>query len=262
MAKKDKKAYVVGDIGEDGFEIKNIIGSSPYFMVYFNEKDELRWELDDEFMPQHFSDSIAQFDVNQSMITNALPNSKKKISLLESLGRAFYLSVLAEKKGESIDKFKEIRARIENEVTLYSRRHYVSASLIVTAIICIAFATLNIFGKLNLLLPYWLGAGTGAVGSTLSILLRSSALEIRPFSTPFEHFFQGILRVILGLLAGLIVVILVNADFLLVFAKNNLEAIMVFSMFAGFSERYLPNTLFDFEKSSKFSTESTRSQVN
>jgi hypothetical protein len=250
MAKKDKTEYVIGDIGSDGFEIRNIIGSTSKFIIYLNDKNELRWERADDFQPKQFNECIARLDRYQSMIKNSLPKSQKRTYLLESLGQALHSSLLTESKEEALQMMDEIGTRVSNEITLYARRRYVSASMFATTFICLTFALLNMYGMIGLLMPYWLSAGAGAVGSTLSILLRSSSLEMPPFSTPFEYFFQGMIRVILGLLSGLILVILINAEFLFGFAKNNLEVIIVFGIIAGFGERYLPNVLFDFEKKS------------
>lgn len=248
-SKKDKTDYIVGDEAEGGSVIGVIIGSAPNFIVFMTEDEGLRWELDDDNRPDHFADCVARFDKLQSMVINSVPRRKRQKSLKESLGRALFVSVTS-RSPEAEVKFDAIGSRVENEIRLQARLHYVVASLVLASFVGCAVYGLKHFEIMGDLFSYGLGASAGAVGAALSVLLRSGSINVPPFSTPFEHSFQGLSRVLLGTLSGLVLSVLINAEIVLGLLKGNLDALSVFCIIAGFSERYLPDILYSIEKTS------------
>jgi hypothetical protein len=241
MPKEDKTEYVEGDIGEGGNEINKIIGSAPNFIVFFHNNDGLRWEIDDNNTPDHFPLCVEQFDKYQSMIQNSLWFKKK--SLLESLGRALYSSVISTTDEIAKKSFSTISQRIESEIKLQAKIHYVTASLILTVSICLTFSILNYFNQIGELLPYWIGACGGSIGACVSVLFRINEIEIPLFTSTLQHAFQGVSRILLGCLSGLIIIILIQANIVLGIAMDNLPSAAAFGIVAGFSERYLPSIL-------------------
>jgi hypothetical protein len=253
--KEDKTQYQKGDIGEGGIEINEIIGSAPNFIVFFHNNDGLRWEVDDNNTPGHFSFCIEQFDKYQSMIQNLLWFKRKP--LLESLGRALYSSIISTTKEDAKESFFAISKRIENEIKLHAKIHYVTASFILTIFICLTFSILYHFDQIGDLLPYWIGACAGGVGACVSVLFRINEIEIPLFTSALQHAFQGLSRILLGCLSGLIIIILIQANIVLGIAMDNLPSAAAFGIVSGFSERYLPSMLNSIQENTKINQNDT-----
>lgn len=243
MAKSDKRDYVCGDQGEGGFEIKQIIGFTPHFIVYIGKGGDLRFEVDDEHAPDFLPPCIPIYDNLQTLLHNSISSKKIRASLNKSLGRALYSAVRSGTCEEAKKCFNGIAKRIANEMVLHARVCYITSSIFFAAVIWTLSLTYYRVSFLSSFSHYFLGACAGVGGAVISVLLRSSKIEVPHFSTPFEHLFQGLSRVLLGCLCGIAIVVLSKAELALGLAKENAQSILAFGILAGFSERYLPNIL-------------------
>ena len=89
----------------------------------------------------------------------------------------------------------------------------------------------------------FLGCAAGTIGSLVSTLQRVQSLEYRRFMSWFHIAWQGFTRVVLGMTFGGIAVVAMQADLLLGAFKQDMFAIFVAAMAAGFSERLIPDLL-------------------
>ena len=249
MAVKNKTSYQSGDTGEGGAVIGEILGSNPYFIVFLTERHGLRWELDDDLIPNHFSRCILRFDDLQSMILGSVPRKKIRDGLKNSLGRALFAAVSSSDGDAAMKAFDAAEQRIESEIDTHARVYYVFSAVLASIVILAGFLIALGFGWFDSFRSYLLGALGGSLGATVSVLLRGSEIEIPRYSTPREHVFQGLSRVFLGFLSGGAIVILIKAELILGIARNNAPSICAFGLVAGFSERYLPSILQKVEKS-------------
>jgi hypothetical protein len=83
----------------------------------------------------------------------------------------------------------------------------------------------------------------GVIGASISIIQRGGSLTVNPF-VPVSHVvFQGLIRVLLGVIFGALLVIAAQANITLGIINNNNWSLFIFSVVAGFSERLIPDIL-------------------
>lgn len=83
----------------------------------------------------------------------------------------------------------------------------------------------------------------GVVGAVVSILQRNQSIDVEPFASKWFLSFQGITRIILGMLFGGTVLIAAKANIALGLASNNIYAIVLLAFVAGLNERFVPDLL-------------------
>jgi len=86
----------------------------------------------------------------------------------------------------------------------------------------------------------------GSLGALISVLLRSDQLEIDASAGRRVHYFEGIMRALIGALAGLLFVLAVKSNVLLGAINRSDKAftiLLAVSIVAGASERLLPNLI-------------------
>lgn len=88
-----------------------------------------------------------------------------------------------------------------------------------------------------------LGSIGGIIGATISILQRSAALQIRRFLPIAQVVTQGVVRVTLGLLFGVLIVAAVRVGLALESLANSVNGLFLAGVVAGFSERFVPDLL-------------------
>jgi hypothetical protein len=91
-----------------------------------------------------------------------------------------------------------------------------------------------------------LGAGVGAFGALISVLLRSDELAIDVSAGKPVHFFEGTMRALVGAAAGLLFALTVKSNILLGAVNRSERAtpiLLVICVIAGASERLLPDLI-------------------
>jgi hypothetical protein len=135
-----------------------------------------------------------------------------------------------------------------------ARMWYLSATLVATCVVLLLGLGfwINKDAVLKLLAfdygaaEVFLGAAMGSLGALISVLLRSNKLELDASAGARVHYFEGIMRVLVGALAGLLFVLAVKANILLgAIARSDkaLTILLVISIAAGASEQLLPNLI-------------------
>jgi hypothetical protein len=91
-----------------------------------------------------------------------------------------------------------------------------------------------------------IGLSMGSLGALLSVLLRSNRLPVDPSAGARVHYFEGVMRVLVGALAGAIFIMAVKTNILLSTlndSSNSLTLLLLLSFVAGASEQLLPNLI-------------------
>jgi hypothetical protein len=91
-----------------------------------------------------------------------------------------------------------------------------------------------------------IGLSTGSLGALLSVLLRMNRLPVDPSAGSWVHYFEGVMRVLVGALAGAIFIMAVKTNILLSRindSSSSLTLLILLSIVAGASEQLLPNLI-------------------
>jgi hypothetical protein len=91
-----------------------------------------------------------------------------------------------------------------------------------------------------------IGLSMGSLGALLSVLLRLNRLPVDPSAGARVHYFEGVMRVLVGALAGAIFTMAVKTNILLSTlneSSNSLTLLMLVSFVAGACEQLLPNLI-------------------
>lgn len=250
------KQYKIGDQGASGQKITTILGQSSLAVVYTTDDDHLRWEYfaNDEIVPNWLLPSLTTFDSLMGKIKQVLPKQYKKDAFSE-LGKDLFaaLNIIDEK--DFYDTFKSLKHDILLKAIEPLRIRYIMSAVITTIVIIGILIPLAFIFKdyhqdafICCTIPVF-----GSLGAVLSIMQRSTTLELDPLSSKKYVSLQGAIRAILGLLCGIFLLIVIKANLLLgTFASNN-YVIAVFATIAGFSERFVPDLVNKFETSQKVS---------
>jgi hypothetical protein len=92
----------------------------------------------------------------------------------------------------------------------------------------------------------FVGATMGSLGALISVLLRSNKLHVDPSAGARVHYFEGVMRVLIGALAGMLFVLAIKSNILLGTlnqSQNVFAILVVLSIVAGASEQLLPNLI-------------------
>jgi hypothetical protein len=135
-----------------------------------------------------------------------------------------------------------------------ARMWYLSASVVATAIMIVGglflWANRQVVAvglKLgDSAIDVMVGAAAGSLGALISILQRSDELETDVSAGPSVHYFEGAVRILIGVTAGLIFALAIKSNILLGAVNKSEQALtilLVISIIAGASERLLPNLI-------------------
>jgi hypothetical protein len=235
----------VGESDRGGAKISFIIGRTAHVMVYMIDGDHLKIDAVSERPTERELAILKIFDRLHSLISLTLQKGKT-LSLKHNLGGALYSALSDEDATCPVSEyFTDVSEQINTRVLDAARFVYVVSG----------FAT-TVIGSLILWLFYvspWtqdatisallLGATGGAVGSALSIFVRSNTVEISPFKQHVFTAFQGASRIALGALFGFVFVCCVKADVLLGVLSDKTPGLFAFAILAGFSETFVPELL-------------------
>ena len=83
--------------------------------------------------------------------------------------------------------------------------------------------------------------GSGATGALFSLLSRNSSVEVNLQDGKIYIVIQAFTITLTGLISGLILFSFANSDLAFSFAKDNVYNLIVLSIIAGFSERFIPD---------------------
>jgi hypothetical protein len=253
---KDFRQYIAGkEFPPLKKTIHILIVVGPDYIVFLDEKLDMHLWVDDSYgdLAEGFGAVLARQADLEATSTLLL-----KEPHLEPMRR-----MLAEAIGRLLDDRSVVHANhMLNVAAAYLRARsleqariwYLRTMLIATSVLLILGLAFwkNKVGLLSYMAlspgaaEVIIGLSLGSLGALLSVLLRLNKLPVDPSAGPRVHYFEGVMRVLVGALAGAIFIMAVKTNILLSSingASNSLTLMMLLSIVAGASEQLLPNLI-------------------
>lgn len=240
---KPLQEYQIGDICPVGTRIKSIVGRRNNVLVYINENGEVRWQT------RGVKVTVSVINDRQtklrSLINEDLPQATIN-SLKSHLAACLYNAFSSENDKDGLAYFNEVEKRIKNAKTEEeSRVYYLSWSVLYSIMIVIVLISANlfVFNNNHPVSFIILSAVGGISGAALSIITRSSELKINLLSKNLYIHLQVIIKLFIGSASGVIILLSSKANLIVGLINENNYMLFLFSVAAGFIERFIPEFL-------------------
>jgi hypothetical protein len=248
----EKRVLKVGERIPGNLVVRMILGQSPIITVYTTEDGQLRWvyHLDGRMPPQVLK-SVARFDALKAEIISSVPKVHNARAMAQ-LGKALFAVVESGETEHMEDYFAEVANFIKSKALPPARLHYIAGS---TAFAALSVAVLSVVAQFTILSDkpqslVVIGGIGGSIGGLISVLQRSTSLDVDYNWEKTYLLIQGGMRVVLGMLFGIFALLASDADLILGFVKDNLSSMVVLASVAGLSERFVPEIIKRFESHS------------
>lgn len=234
-----------------GKKIKEIILCSDTFIVYMDEDDVIQWSTSEDDEVKDFGEVPNQISYWESIVNRLFP--KQEAYDYKTLLAEGYARILDDKKLESARNIIDQtvgRIKIQGKEVL--RQEYLKASLTTTAVIALIII-ISVFLKnvvLDILgsnvIEIYLGGLMGGIGAFVSTMIRSKNYNAEVSVSKEIHKIDGMLRIIYGVIAGVIIGIGIKANIIFGFVNQINKTIYVYAFLCamgGASEIILPNII-------------------
>lgn len=233
-----------------------IIGSNRDYTVYIDYDNQVKHRVRD--LQLYNSDVLDEFYKLRAWGAVAVHPSRTKFLNLK-LATCLTIGLRSKLKGENIDPsvtFSPVHAYIEktaNSVAAYYLILFVtiaSLGVMLGSGVIYKFCSTPLTPNLNVFL---IGLFGGVCGALISVLQRAQKLQISLYENNGSIVLQGIVRVGLGCVFGVIALIACKAGLLLNLMGETNSRLLILAIIAGFSERLVPDFIekTSNEKSSK-----------
>jgi hypothetical protein len=241
----EKRILKVGELIPGGLTIKMILGQSATITVFTTVDAQLRWVYhDDGKMPAPILKIIARFDTLMAEISSGVPEKYQNKALVQ-LGKALFSAVDSHDVEGMESHFAPVAMFIKSKALPPARLRYIGGSTIASVLIVGVFAGLAQFAafadKPHSLVV--IGGIGGSIGGFISVLQRSTSIDVDYNWDKIYLLVQGAARILLGMLFGMFVVMASEANLLLGFVKDSLPSLIVLAAIAGVSERFVPEII-------------------
>lgn len=238
--------YKNGDACETGQIIETILGQSTVAVVYTTKDRFMRWEYfeNNGDLPDSHLPAVSCFDALLGDIVVSVP-ARYQSRAEEELGSALFAALDNADSSQHLQCFDTVKRYIKAVATQHARFVYVITGFGVALLLVLAgagayFIIGQRFPDLKLLLLAGVGGGLGAL---LSILFRADNLDLDSRAHAKYLAFQGASRVALGVLFGALFVAARRANLVAGAIPEAAEPMLVCSVVAGFSERFVPEIM-------------------
>lgn len=253
----DYSILKIGDFDPSlGRKIKEIIFSSDSFIVYIDTEDIICWATDHHKV----------FGENFGNISNQISNWESLCNRLFSKQDSYdYKCLLAEGYARMLDEGNDQMAqkiidqtaeRIKQQGMQILRQDYLISSLISTCLVVLFLFLSVIFKKLifqfvdRSIYEILLTSYFGGLGAFISTMIRARNYNAEISSSRRIHRIDGVLRIIYGLIAGVMISLGVKANILFGFLNSvdkNIYVLSFLGAIGGASEMLLPNIIRQFD---------------
>jgi hypothetical protein len=247
--------YKIGDTAPGGSEIIQIYGQTETVLVYRTKSDSISHFVDEAELSAKNQAVLRRYDNIHTLGFQIFP--KKSWNWLnDELASALYNGLSTSDAGQAAKSFDELEARIIARGKNSGRLCYLlsasSASLV--------------FGLIALALFLWYpieehrlyaGCMLFAIGGAFaSVIVRTSSVEVDPTERREIVVLRGVFRIVLGVLLAAFLIAAAKANLIAGIAVSTPWSFVAFSFLAGFSERFVPEILANFEQKSTKSSAS------
>lgn len=227
---------------EERGPIEYVYGYGPGFMVYLNSQGVVAYEHN--ALPNKLIPVISEFHRLQHIAKCALQDTDKK-EVTSILGSDLVSAFRSSKDTDTSLYFFSSKEFITNRSEALLRSKYIRSSVLSSFVLLLVLAPTAYYLKVNSINAWIiiLGCIGGIVGATISIIQRGVSLTVNPF-VPISHVvFQGVVRMVLGIVFGGLLIVASKANITLGILGDNIWSLFIFSVVAGFSERFIPDIL-------------------
>jgi hypothetical protein len=249
--------YKVGDKTTAGETIEFIYGHSEQVIVSRDSRNRIQWETAADSLTRTESLVHQLFDRLHARATSCLPEGKKRTQLVDELAQALFLGLSEPDEQKALAYFDNVAGRIAQEAQIEARFTYLVAGSISAAAVLAVGLILAWFLSGADARAVILGATAGAIGAWASILSRASALELGPFETPSNLKFQGVTRILLGMIFGVVATVAMKSGELFPSGAGSLWTMALITFASGWSERLVPEVIKKVESRAASGTGST-----
>tara|TARA_R110001583_G_scaffold78317_2_gene212360 strand:- start:87 stop:1157 length:1071 start_codon:yes stop_codon:yes gene_type:complete len=220
------------------YEKRNVLLAGDGFYLYEDENQLIKIQISepDQQLDKAFFEA---FHLSQQA-AHSLKNKK-----LSQANRLICNDFSNYKELDSKDIFSKSKSYIETQSQEIIRINYLLISISVACVAAVLFfiGFLCTSTSSDIVKTIILCSLAGIIGSTVSILQRSSDVKPEPFSSGGLLAFQGATRVFLGVVFGALVPICAEANIALGLANDNLFALFIVAFFSGINERFIPDLI-------------------
>jgi hypothetical protein len=239
-AEKARLNLKVGEKGGSGQIIDFLYGRSDTVAVYRTVDGGIQYETRGAELTPVQSRVVQRQNRLYARAKTCLSGVKKK-RIIDELGQALFLGLCDSDEARALGYFEDVDGELAQEAQLEARYGYVIWGSIGTVVALVAgTGVANITAGTASALG--VGLAAGSVGAWASMLQRASKLKLEPFETPEHLAFQGITRILIGVVFGMVALAAMKANLLFgAFRGEWIIAVVTFA--AGYSERIIPELI-------------------
>lgn len=231
------KDYSVGCTTHNGLKIEHIFGKSEILIVFLCDNKRVHWEFDGDDDDGIFSNATAEYEALRSSLPMELLESSKN-SLINHLASSLYVAI---NTGDVEQAFCAVKKRIAALLT----PNQAKLRLILYCLLSACVLGVGLLALFNFIDWYhklvFAAAGGGLIGAVFSLMQRNREVKIPQDNGDFYIFLQAFFVCVLGGIAGGMIYIIANSTVINMISNNNIYDLLLFSIFAGFSERMVPD---------------------
>ncbi len=222
--------------------IEYVYGYGSDFRVFLSKRGLVTYEH--RQLPPRLIPAIEEFHRLQHIARASLQEADKR-EVTSILGADLANLFRSPESADPSLFFFSSKDFITNRSEALLRSKYIRSSVL-SALAGLIIFTPAIYVMQQYSMEAWLillGCVGGIIGATISIIQRGVTLTVNPF-VPVSHVaFQGIVRVFLGVVFGSLLIVAAKANIALGLLNDNIWSLFIFSVVAGFSERFIPDIL-------------------
>jgi len=242
-------------------DIHHLVLSTNDFIVFIDSDIDVDWETSDEYDKRENDDLEKRNTIlNRAASLECIPNAHQNDQI-----RLNFKRMIAEGVARSLKHDYANADKILNEAETYIRNRNIEtarfwqltsscicgmvSSIFVLALWCFRDGFIQSLGSTAFFIL--IGAVSGSIGTTLSIILRMGSSNITSEAERKLHILEAISKNFGGCVSGLIISLLIKIGVVVpMFESINMTntAMIVGAIIAGASERWAPSLISQFEK--------------
>lgn len=236
-------------------EVETVIANTSSYIIWINNKNEIRLEIERK-KGEECRQRIDEFNRVETL-ANALLSDDHLKHFNKRLGAALAESISLDSTSDFKAVFKPLEKYIQSVISNGVRIKY----LIATSVISILLTVITYAIQQGIVLQEFLNhalivVAGGFLGTFISVFERSKSLLIDDCDSTSLIILQGILRVVLGGIFGLIAYSAATTGLAFSIFKDSVASLILLGIAAGFSERLIPELIQGFSSDQKSENES------